>query len=218
MGTDAAGGLVATALPWGLVAGLALLALLGLLALGLVLLAAEVWLVPGFGVPGVLGLGALGGGAVLLAAGAGVLEAAALSRAAGTAVAAHLAAGMGAALFWRFQPDRRRRLARAVPGLVLTASVGGGTRAGLQGAHRVALSDLRPAGGARTGGARIGVARVYVVTHREAEADKKIAQARAEERRAMAVAEERRCGPGWWRPKRPCNWPWRRPSAAGAWA
>jgi membrane-bound serine protease (ClpP class) len=151
MGTDVAGALVGTGLPWGLVAGLVLL------VLGLALLAAEVWVVPGFGVPAVLGLCALVGGAVLLAAGAGVLEAAALSRAAGTAVAALLAAAMGGALFWRFQPDRRRRLARAVPGLVLTANVGGGTRAGLQGAQGVALSDLRSAGVARIGGARVDV-------------------------------------------------------------
>jgi membrane-bound serine protease (ClpP class) len=150
-GLGVAGRMAIAGVPWGLWAGLALV------ALGLVLLAAEVWVVPGFGVPGVLGLVALGGGAVLAAAAFGVVDAAALGRAATAAAFALLAAAMGGALLWRFAPARRRRLARAVPGLVLNASVGGAARPRLQGARGVALSDLRPVGFARIEGVRVDV-------------------------------------------------------------
>jgi membrane-bound serine protease (ClpP class) len=151
MGLDVAGWLATAGIAWGLWAGLVLV------ALGLALLAAELWLVPGFGVPGVLGAVALVAGAVLAAVATGATDAAALTRAAATGAAALLAAGMGGVLLWRFAPARRRRLARAVPGLVLNASVGGAARARLQGAQGVALSALRPAGFARIGGARVDV-------------------------------------------------------------
>jgi membrane-bound serine protease (ClpP class) len=130
---------------------------LALLAVGLALLAVEAFLVPGFGVPGVLGLVALGGGAVVALAGAGVIDGEAMGRAGANLALAGLATMMGGALFWRFGRWRRRRLARAVPGLVLRADVGGGPRATLAGAQGVALSDLRPAGFARLGGARVDV-------------------------------------------------------------
>jgi membrane-bound serine protease (ClpP class) len=151
MGLDVAGWLATAGIAWGLWAGLALV------ALGLALLAAELWLVPGFGVPGVLGAVALVGGALLAAIATGATDAASLTRAAATGAAALLAGGMGGVLLWRFAPARRRRLARAVPGLVLNASVEGAARARLQGAQGVALSPLRPAGFARIDGARVDV-------------------------------------------------------------
>jgi membrane-bound serine protease (ClpP class) len=139
---------------------------LALLAVGLALLAVEAFLVPGFGVPGVLGLVALGAGAVVALAGAGVVDGGALGQAGANLALAGLAAVVGGALVWRFGRGRRRRLARALPGFVLRADVGGaggargaggGPRATLEGAQGVALSDLRPAGFARLGGARVDV-------------------------------------------------------------
>jgi membrane-bound serine protease (ClpP class) len=158
----------AVAVTWGAWVWVAL----ALLAVGLALLAVEAFLVPGFGVPGVLGLVALGAGAVVALAGAGGVDGEALGQAGANLALAGLAAAMGGVLLWRFGRGRRRRLARAFPGLVLRADVGGapgtggiggagnagrGPRARLRGAQGVALSDLRPAGFARIGGARLDV-------------------------------------------------------------
>ena len=107
---------------------------LALLAVGLALLAVEAFLVPGFGVPGVLGLVALGAGAVVALTGAGVVDGEALGQAGANLALAGLAAAMGGALLWRYGRGRRRRLARAFPGLVLRADVGGAGGAGGAGA------------------------------------------------------------------------------------
>jgi membrane-bound serine protease (ClpP class) len=144
----------AVAATWGVWVWVAL----ALLAVGLTLLAVEAFLVPGFGVPGVLGLIALGAGTVVALTGTGAVDGEALRRAGASLALAALAVAMGGALFWRFGRGRRRRLARAFPGLVLRAGgAGGGPPAGLRGAQGVALSDLRPAGFARLGGARVDV-------------------------------------------------------------
>ena len=150
---------------WGhALAGLAGWEGVALVALGLVLLAAEVLLIPGFGVAGVLGSVALVAGLFLSLISGEVVTTEALARAAGIVGMALLAAGGGGVLLLRFVPARR-----LVPGLVLDARVAGAglpalwrpaasTDAGsLLGAEGVALSALRPAGFARIGGARVDV-------------------------------------------------------------
>ena len=138
-----------------------------LLALGVALLAVEVLALPGFGVAGLLGLGALGGSLFLLASGGVALSPADPGRglsAVGAAVLG-LVAGGGAQLWWLPHFVARR-------GLVLHATVESLAPAfalpaldepfvapphSLEGAIGEALSDLRPSGYALIGDRRIDV-------------------------------------------------------------
>ena len=140
--------------------GLAGMEELILVAAGVILLAIEVFVVPGFGVPGVLGLLALGAGTYLslvshLATAAELSTAAVVLSLAGLVV---IAAGYG---LLRHLP-RSGRFARS--GILLgdattreTGYLSSAVRAELVGATGVTLTDLRPAGAARIGEERIDV-------------------------------------------------------------
>ncbi|WP_437590336.1 NfeD family protein [Sorangium sp. So ce1000] len=141
-----------------------LLALVGweeiaLAVAGVLLLALEVFVIPGFGVAGVLGTVALLAGLSMSLVGAGVTLERALEAVAQVTLSIALAlAGMLIAL--RFLP--RLPFGRR---LVLSTSLGAGVAGGppaqasgpLVGERGVAASPLRPAGIARIGGARIDV-------------------------------------------------------------
>lgn len=160
---------------WGhLLAGLAGWEGIALVALGLVLLAVEAFVIPGFGIAGVGGITALLGGLFLSVTGQEIFTRGDLERglsAVGVATLG-LVAG-GAVLIWSLP-----RLAQT-RGLVLQATVGaptiapgGGegrsvaplaiglepdTRGSLVGARGEALSDLRPGGFALIDGQRVDV-------------------------------------------------------------
>ncbi|WP_437909667.1 NfeD family protein [Sorangium sp. So ce327] len=141
-----------------------LLALVGweeiaLAVAGVLLLALEVFVIPGFGVAGVLGTVALLAGLSMSLVGAGVTLGRALEAVAQVTLSIALAlTGMLIAL--RFLP--RLPFGRR---LVLSTSLGAGVDGGppaqaggpLVGERGVAASPLRPAGIARIGGARIDV-------------------------------------------------------------
>ncbi|MDP9374020.1 MAG: nodulation protein NfeD, partial [Chloroflexota bacterium] len=168
---------------WGhFLAGLAGWEGVALVALGLVLLAVEVFVIPGFGIAGVLGLAALLGGLFLsvTSVGGGIVTRDSLERGALTVAAtlSALVAG-GALLLWSLPKAGRFR------GLVLDTAVGQlepvpalpasrASRGGwlpalrrdrleadapppLTGATGRALSDLRPGGFALIGGQRVDV-------------------------------------------------------------
>ncbi|MGH2367246.1 MAG: NfeD family protein, partial [Chloroflexota bacterium] len=173
---------------WGhFLAGLAGWEGVALVLLGLVLLAAEVFLIPGFGVAGILGLAALLGGLFLSLVGGRILTADDLVRAGSTVGIALALAIAGGVLVLRFLPA-----SHLLPGMVLHARVGlpdaspkrlrrgwlagaltgnrtpttgtgrstaaqRGESRSLRGATGVALSDLRPAGIAQIAGQRVDV-------------------------------------------------------------
>jgi len=161
-------GLLATFF-WGhYLAGLAGWEGMALVAVGLALIAAEVLVIPGFGVAGILGAASLIGGLFLSLIGKTVVTTADLVRA-GTTVG--LALGLiaaGALLLLRYLPRSNR-----LSGLVLRAHVGddaaatgasgasdaGGMTGGasLVGVTGVAVTDLRPAGIGRLHGERVDV-------------------------------------------------------------
>ena len=170
---------------WGhFLAGLAGWEGVALVALGLLLLAAEAFVVPGFGVAGILGIGALLGGMFLSMISDELVTDQALRRAGLTVAATFLLilAG-GVIVLWmlpkatRFRglvlqtqvgiPDvaperraRRRWFAAERPEERLSAKnqpPTEPTEVSLTGARGVALSDLRPGGFARIGEARVDV-------------------------------------------------------------
>lgn len=178
VGLVAAGGVGLLAIFfWGhYLAGLAGWEGVALVVAGLVLIAAEVLIIPGFGVAGILGAAAVIGGLFISLIGKTVVSTADLVRA-GTTVG--LALGMiaaGALALLRYLPGSNR-----LSGLVLRAHVGGadeatestestsgaGTgpvvaggateRESLVGVTGVAITDLRPAGIGRLRGERVDV-------------------------------------------------------------
>jgi len=92
-----------------------------LVALGLVLIGIEVFVVPGFGVPGIAGLAALGGGFWLAMLGREIRTPAATAQAGWSVVAALLAIVIGTIALVVFLPHLRR-----AGGLVLRSQVGQG--------------------------------------------------------------------------------------------
>ena len=106
---------------WGhTLAGLAGWEDLALFALGLALIGVEVFVVPGFGVAGVLGLVALLGGLFLALLGRDIRTPAQIERAGLTVAAAFVAVVLGVAAILALLPRSRR-----LGGLVLQAQVGG---------------------------------------------------------------------------------------------
>jgi membrane-bound serine protease (ClpP class) len=177
----AAGGALLALFFWGhFIAGLAGWEGVALVVVGLALIAVEVFLMPGFGVAGLLGLAALGGGLFISLISDEIVTRAALVRAGYTVGLSGLATLAGAAVLLWYLP----RLPW-LRGLVLQTHVGaleleGGVRHPLlvatlerepsdepaaraverrsyQGATGVALSDLRPGGYARIGEERVDV-------------------------------------------------------------
>lgn len=170
---------------WGhFLAGLAGWEGVALVVLGLALLAAEAFVVPGFGVAGILGIGALLGGMFLSMISDELVTDQALRRAGLTVAATFLLIVVGGGVaFWmlpkatRFRglvlqtqvgiPDvaperraRRRWFASERPEERLTtrrAPSAEASEPSLNGAHGVALSDLRPGGFARIGDSRVDV-------------------------------------------------------------
>jgi membrane-bound serine protease (ClpP class) len=163
---------------WGhMLVGLAGWEGVALVLLGLILLGLEVFVIPGFGVAGVLGLAAFVGGLFLSLIGGDIVTNEDLIRAASTVGFALLAmlAG-GALLLWllpktaRFEglvlrarlgvPEAPARSARgsrqSTPPSPVRATPSTGPTS-LVGATGVALSDLRPGGFARIGGERVDV-------------------------------------------------------------
>jgi membrane-bound serine protease (ClpP class) len=150
---------------------------LGLIALGIVLLAAELFALPGFGVAGVAGLAALLGGLFVTVAGAENPTRDTLGRgltATGVALVGFVAGG--ATLLWALPRLAARRglvlqatVDQLMPALTLSAAGGGGETAmpfdglvaerlqSLTGATGEALSDLRPGGFALIDGQRVDV-------------------------------------------------------------
>lgn len=167
---------------WGhFLAGLAGWEGVALVALGLTLIGLEVFVIPGFGVAGVLGVLALLGGLFLSLIGDALVTQEAIVRAGGTVGAAliTIVAG-GAVLLWLLPRlpwlrglvlQTNVALPQAATGrrsLVLTSALSGGRQAGggddasrgqtlPAGATGVALSDLRPSGYARIGAQRVDV-------------------------------------------------------------
>lgn len=131
---------------------------IALIVAGIVLLGLELFVIPGFGIAGVLGLLGLSAGLALSMVGAGVNSVAVIAAATRTLLSLG-AAILGLALLMRFAP----RLPFANR-MVLTATLGRqvredphAVRPSLAGQHGVTLSPLRPAGVALMGGARIDV-------------------------------------------------------------
>ncbi|OGA13716.1 MAG: hypothetical protein A3H32_16345 [Betaproteobacteria bacterium RIFCSPLOWO2_02_FULL_63_19] len=131
-----------------------------LLALGgIMLLALEVFLIPGFGIAGVLGIAAILAGLILSVVGAGDTSDV-LIRAAGRVVFSLLAALIGSLVLLRFLP--RLPFGRR---LILETGLGTGPRDGSapesdlrwMGKQGRASSPLRPAGIAQIGGERVDV-------------------------------------------------------------
>jgi membrane-bound serine protease (ClpP class) len=110
---------------WGhLLAGLTGWEDIALVGLGLALIAVEVFVVPGFGIPGVLGLVALLGGLFLAMLGREIQTPEGIERAGLTVVASLLAIVVGIVALLALLPRRRR-----FGGLVLQAAVGDGAPA-----------------------------------------------------------------------------------------
>lgn len=178
-----AGVILLAAFFWGhLVAGLAGWEDVALVVLGLVLIGVELFLIPGFGLPGVLGLAALFGGFLLAVLSRDIRTPAQTERALWTVALAFLGVVLGFVAILILLPRRRFG-----GGLVLQSSVAGdamaggrspgwlgwfgsGTtlpadRSGLSrpqtmnklrtGLHGVALNDLRPSGTVEIAGQRV---------------------------------------------------------------
>jgi membrane-bound serine protease (ClpP class) len=143
-----------------------------LVVLGLVLLGIEAFVVPGFGVAGVLGLAATAAGLFLSLIGGEIVTNEDLGRAGATVgfgLVIMLAGGIG--LLWLLPkrpgleglvlrsrlgvPDVRRERRSAAP--PRAGEPGPAERPSLVGARGVAASDLRPAGIAHIGGERVDV-------------------------------------------------------------
>lgn len=165
---------------WGhLLAGLAGWESIALVLVGLVLIGVEIFVVPGFGVAGILGIIALVAGLMLTLIGGQIVTGAEIVRAAATLFGAFLGIIVGAFLLVRYLPRFGK-----LQGLILQTQVGlpspaggqrprwgwlGGPRLersttptaaerpSLRGATGVALSDLRPSGLARIADQRIDV-------------------------------------------------------------
>lgn len=166
---------------WGhFLAGLAGWESVALVGLGLLLIGAEIFVIPGFGVAGILGIAALLGGLFLALIGGRIVTNDDLVRAGLTVIGAFILMIVGAALMVRYLPRWGR-----LQGLILETQVGipsaapppnrprwlwleGGRleanqppprpeRPSLTGATGVALSDLRPGGFARIDGERVDV-------------------------------------------------------------
>lgn len=188
-GLIGAGGLLLlAAFFWGhRLAGLAGWEDIALVVIGLVFIGLELFVIPGFGVAGIVGFGAVAGGLWLAMIGREIRTPEASERAAWSVAAAVLAALIGTVLLLRFLP----RL-RPAGGLVLQAQVGVGhdrtarppggwlrvfgggaglllpaeraphvdwglPHGTLTGARGVAVTDLRPSGTANVGGQEIDV-------------------------------------------------------------
>jgi membrane-bound serine protease (ClpP class) len=162
---------------WGhTIAGLAGWEGIGLVAVGLLLLAVEVFVIPGFGVAGVLGGVSLVAGLFLSITGGQLLTRDDLLRAAYTLLGSVLLLALGLTLLIRYLPQwgrlqglvlrarvgetpgvsRRRRLWLEGPRLEAQATTPG-TETSLRGAVGVALSNLRPGGTALIGDQRVEV-------------------------------------------------------------
>ena len=130
-----------------------------LVALGVVLLALEVFVLPGFGITGVLGILALLGGFVLSLIGAGVTGAGLLSAVGRVSLSLLIALGASLALL-RFLPrlpyGRRLVLDTGLNALAGYASAPETDRRWI-GKRGTALSPLRPAGIAELDGERVDV-------------------------------------------------------------
>jgi membrane-bound serine protease (ClpP class) len=163
---------------WGhFLAGLAGWEAVVLVALGVALIGAEIFVIPGFGIAGLLGLVALIAGLFLALIGERVVTNADLARAGATVTGALLGLIAGVILLARALPRMGR-----LHGLILQAQVGGATeqrrqrrvwlegprleaqtapseqqRRSLRGARGVALSQLRPGGVAQIDGERVDV-------------------------------------------------------------
>jgi membrane-bound serine protease (ClpP class) len=141
-----------------------------LVVAGLALIAAEVFIIPGFGIAGVLGAAALVGGLFISLIGKAVVSTADLVRAGTTVGLALGLIAVGALVLLRYLPRTSR-----LSGLVLRAHVGGARgetdpssagpiaadhateRESLVGVTGVAVTDLRPAGIGHLRGARVDV-------------------------------------------------------------
>lgn len=130
-----------------------------LLGLGLTLLAAELFIVPGFGVTGVLGIGAILGGLTLTLLGGGATYEAILwatFRVVGSTLAAAAMALVAVRYLPRLPMGRRLILETALPARAGFASPPKADRAWL-GKRGVAASTLRPAGIAQLSETRVDV-------------------------------------------------------------
>lgn len=128
---------------------------IALAALGLALVAAEVLVVPGFGIAGVLGGVALLGSLVLSVTGGMLPTGAAVERALPAILLAKLIFVIGGVVLIRLLPATALRR-----GLVLqegNAALAADPYPSLEGARGQALADLRPGGFAQIGGERIDV-------------------------------------------------------------
>lgn len=167
---------------WGhFLAGLAGWESVALVLVGLALIGAEIFLIPGFGIAGILGAAALLGGVFLAVLGEQLVTPQALTRAVYTVTSVFVMMIIGAILLIRTLPRMGH-----LQGLILQSQVGlpGGTtvmarrrrwewlegprlqsqttpsdqeRPSLRGARGVAISDLRPGGFARIDGERVDV-------------------------------------------------------------
>lgn len=129
-----------------------------LLLLGAILIAAEVFILPGFGVPGILGVG-LFGASVLLAMLGPAPTASDLTRAL-LAIGVAGIATLSVVYAWvRHLPHSGRFRGLLHSGDVGSAQgyISGALRSELVGASGVALTDLRPSGVAVIGGERLDV-------------------------------------------------------------
>ncbi|HEU5051156.1 MAG TPA: NfeD family protein [Gemmatimonadales bacterium] len=129
-----------------------------LLLLGAILIAAEVFILPGFGVPGILGVG-LFGASVLLAMLGPAPTASDLTRAL-LAIGVAGIATLSVIYAWvRHLPHSGRFRGLLHSGDVGSAQgyISGSLRSELVGASGVALTDLRPSGVAVIGGERLDV-------------------------------------------------------------
>jgi membrane-bound serine protease (ClpP class) len=129
-----------------------------LLLLGAILIAAEVFILPGFGVPGILGVG-LFGASVLLAMLGPAPTASDLTRAL-LAIGVAGIATLSVLYAWvRHLPHSGRFRGLLHSGDVGSAQgyISGALRSELVGASGVALTDLRPSGVADIGGERLDV-------------------------------------------------------------
>ncbi|MGE3912865.1 MAG: nodulation protein NfeD, partial [Chloroflexota bacterium] len=153
---------------WGhMLAGLAGWEGVVLVGVGLVLLALEAFVIPGFGLAGILGILAFAAGLFVSLIGGEIVTSADIVRAATTVTAALVGLVLGgAALLWLLiRTDKtggivlQTRLGLADGNLRLPAMTRRRTTepASLRGAHGVADSDLRPAGYARINGRRVDV-------------------------------------------------------------
>lgn len=124
-----------------------------LIAIGLILIALEVFVIPGFGIAGVLGGLALAAGLTMSLAGSGATIVAVV-RALGHVALSILLAIAGALVLLRFLP--RTRAGRK---LVLETAIGPDSApfASFVGKHGIARSPLRPSGIAEIDGTRVDV-------------------------------------------------------------